>query len=150
MGVKTIAVNKKARYDYFVMDTYEAGLVLMGSEVKSLRNGQCQLKDSFVDIQKNEAYLLGVHISEYANSNMNNHPPERKRKLLMHREEIDKIDAAIREKGLTVVPLKVYFKRGRIKVEIATVKGKKKHDKRESIKTRDVNRELAQNLRRDR
>jgi SsrA-binding protein len=141
---KVITENRKARHDYEVLSTYEAGLVLNGSEVKSLREGSCQLKDSYVDFQSSEMFLVGVHISMYKASSYNNHFPERRRKLLMHREEINRLYAQIREKGLTIVPLKMYFLQGRAKVELALVKGKKDHDKRATIKKRDANRELAQ------
>lgn len=144
MSIKIVANNKKAFHDYHVLDTYEAGLVLTGSEVKSLRNAQVQLKDSYVDFRKDELWLQNCHISVYAASSYNNHVPERHRKLLLHRKEIDKIIAQIKEKGLTMVPLKIYFKDGKAKVEVALVKGKKSHDKRDDIKKRDVQRQLAQ------
>lgn len=139
-----ISENRKARHDYTVVETYEAGLVLTGSEVKSLRDKQCQLKDSYVSFIRDEAFLQNAHISEYRASSYNNHPPERLRKLLMHKHELEKIYAALREKGLTCVPLKIYFKKGRAKIEIALVKGKKAHDKREAIKKRDASMELRQ------
>ena len=145
--MKIIAQNKKARHDYHIIDTYEAGLVLTGSEVKSLRKGQCQLKDSYIDIHRGEMFLIGVHISTYLASSYNNHDPERRRKLLMHTTEIHKLTGAIREKGLTIVPLKVYFKAGKAKVEIATAKGKKLYDKREVLKQRAIQKELAKRLR---
>lgn len=150
MGIKIISENRKARHDYHILDTFEAGLALRGSEVKSLRMGQCQLKDSYVDFHNGELFLINMHISEYKWSSYNNHIPERRRKLLMNRSEIDKMYARIREKGFTCVPLKLYFKQGWAKVEIALVKGKKDFDKRQDIKTRDVNRSLAQTKRRDR
>ena len=139
-----VTENRKAHHDYTIVETFEAGLVLWGSEVKSLRNGQCQLKDSYVSFQKDEAFLQNAHISEYRASSYNNHAPERLRKLLMHKHELEKIYAALREKGLTCVPLKIYFKDGRAKVEIALVKGKKTHDKRDAIKKRDASMELRQ------
>jgi SsrA-binding protein len=144
MSILVISENRKARFDYQIIETYEAGLSLMGSEVKSIRNKQVQLKDSYVAFIRDEAFLQNAHISEYKASSYNNHQPERLRKLLLHRNELDKIFAAIREKGLSCVPLKIYFKNGRIKLEIALVKGKKLHDKRESIKNREVKRELKQ------
>ncbi len=150
MSIKVITENRKARHDYQILDSFEAGMVLMGSEVKALRNNQCQLKDSYVDIQKGELYLLKAHISPYAASSYNNHEPERKRKLLMNRNEIDKLDRQIREKGMSLVPLKLYFKKGIVKVSIGLGKGKKAQDKRESIKTRDANREISQKLKRNR
>ncbi len=148
--IQIVAENRKARHDYTIVETLEAGLVLTGSEVKALRNAQCQLKDSYLVIKNNEAYLQNAHISEYRASSYNNHAPERLRKLLLHRNEIDKINGSIREKGLTIVPLKVYFKKGRAKVELALVKGKKAHDKRESIKKRDASLEIRRTMQKSR
>jgi SsrA-binding protein len=139
-----VAQNKKARYDYHVEDTYEAGLVLTGTEVKSLRAGRASLVDGFVDIDADEAWLLGVHIPEYSQGTWTNHSARRKRKLLLHREEIDKIERRVSEKGLTVVPLALYFKDGRAKVEIALARGKKTWDKRHSIAERQARRETEQ------
>lgn len=144
MGIKIIADNRKAWHEYHVLDKYEAGLVLQGSEVKSLRDGHVQLKDSYVVFKGAELWLQNCHISKYTASSYNNHEPERHRKLLMHRNEIDKIIAQLKEKGLTMVPLKLYFKEGVAKVEVALVKGKLAHDKRQDIKKRDVQRELDQ------
>ncbi len=143
-----IADNRKARFDYQIIETYEAGISLKGSEVKSIRNKQVQLKDSYISFVGDEAFLQNAHISVYSASSYNNHEPERLRKLLMHRHQLDKIYGIIREKGLSCVPLKMYFKNGRIKIEIALVKGKKTHDKRQSIKERDVNKSLRQQFRR--
>ena len=150
MSVLVIAENRKAKFDYFIIETYEAGLVLTGSEVKSLREGSVLLKDSYVSFIKDEAFLQNAHISEYKKSSYNNHTPERLRKLLLHRQELSKIYGSVREKGLSCVPLSMYFKNGRVKVQIALVKGKKAHDKRESIKKRDASSELRRSLRRDR
>lgn len=150
MSVLIISENKKARFDYHIIETFEAGLQLTGSEVKSLRARQVQLKDSYVAFVGNEAFLQNAHISEYKNSSYNNHHPERLRKLLMHRREIDEIYAALRERGLSCVPLKIYFKEGRAKIEVALVKGKKAHDKREAIKKRDVSAELRASQQRSR
>lgn len=150
MGIKIISENRKARHDYHILDTFEAGLELRGSEVKSLRLGQCQLKDSYIDLHNGELFLINMHISEYKWSSYNNHAPERRRKLLMKRSEIDKLYGRIREKGFSCVPLKLYFKEGWAKCEIALVKGKKDFDKREDIKTRDANRELARSRRHSR
>jgi SsrA-binding protein len=144
MGIKLISNNKKAFHDYHVLETFEAGMVLMGSEVKSLRDGHVQLKDSYVVFKDGELWLQNCHISPYSASSYNNHIPERLRKLLLHRGEIDKIITDLKEKGLTMVPLKIYFKEGRAKVEVALVKGKKSHDKRDDIKKRDAKRELDQ------
>lgn len=149
-GILIVAENRKARFDYTIIETYEAGLVLTGSEVKSVRNRQVQLKDAYVAFRGDEAFLQNAHIAEYKSSSYNNHAPERLRKLLMHRLELNRLMGAIREKGLSCVPLKVYFKKGRAKVEIALVKGKKTHDKRESIKKRDVDLELRKSTQRGR
>jgi len=149
-NILIIQENKKARFDYTIVDTYEAGLMLMGSEVKSLRNKDVQLKDSYIAFQGSEAFLQNAHIAEYKASSYNNHIPERKRKLLMNRKELDEIYDALREKGYSCVPLKIYFKNGRAKLEIALVKGKKTHDKREAIKKRDVSDQIRSSLRRDR
>lgn len=140
--------NRKAKFDYEIMETYEAGLVLTGSEVKSLREKNVQLKDSYISFKGNEAFLQNAHISVYKSSSYNNHEPERLRKLLLNRKELQKIFGLIREKGYTCVPLKIYFKDNLVKLEIALVRGKKKHDKREAIKKRDVASQLRQTLRR--
>jgi SsrA-binding protein len=147
MSIKIVAENKKARFDFHILDVYEAGMVLVGSEVKSLRAGHCQLKDSYISFVADELFLQKAHISQYQASSYNNHAPERLRKLLLSRHEISRIIAGIQEKGQTCVPLKVYFKDGFAKVEIAMAKGKKKGDKREAEKTKDVNRELQRHLR---
>ncbi len=141
-NILIISDNRKARFDYEILETYEAGLVLTGSEVKSIRNKQIQLKDSYISFIGNEAFLQNAHISEYKASSYNNHAPERLRKLLLHRRELNKIYGALREKGLSCIPLKIYFKNGKIKIEIALAKGKKLHDKRASIKQKDMDREL--------
>lgn len=143
-SILLIQDNKQARFNYQIIDTYEAGLVLTGSEVKSIRAKSIQLKDSYVSFKAHEAFLQNAHVSEYKASSYNNHAPERLRKLLLHQAELEEIAAAIKEKGLTCIPLKIYFKDGRVKVEIALVKGKKIHDKRESIKKQDVDRQLRQ------
>ena len=150
MGIKIIADNRKARFDFHIIETFEAGLVLQGSEVKSLRNGHCQLKDSYISFRGDEAYLQNAHISVYQPSSHNNHDPERLRKLLLHQHEIQEIFAKMREKGQACVPTKLYFKRGRVKLEIALVKGKQKSDKRQSVKEKDAKREIDRNLRRGR
>lgn len=147
MGIKIISENKKAGHDYHILETYEAGVVLLGSEVKSLRQGNCNLKDAYVSFVKDELYLQKAHISVYQASSYNNHDPERLRKLLLNRSEINKIYAATSEKGMACIPLKIYFSKGRVKVLIGIAKGKTKGDKRESIKKRDVNRELRRALR---
>ncbi|MEY4616193.1 MAG: hypothetical protein RJB66_1153 [Pseudomonadota bacterium] len=150
MSILIISENRKARFDYQIIETYEAGISLTGSEVKSIRNKQVQLKDSYVSFVGDEAFLQNAHISEYKASSYNNHEPERLRKLLLHRHELEKIYGALREKGLSCVPLKIYFKNGRIKIEIALAKGKKQHDKRESIKQREAVREVKQQMKHNR
>ncbi|MFC5177742.1 SsrA-binding protein SmpB [Nocardioides taihuensis] len=145
-GRNVVASNKKARHDYLIEDTYEAGLVLTGTEVKSLRQGRASLVDGFVDIEQHEAWLHGVHIPEYTQGTWTNHAARRKRKLLLNRAEIDKIERRVAEKGLTVVPLQLYFKDGRAKVEIALAKGKKSWDKRQSLAERQADREKQQAL----
>lgn len=143
-GRKLIAQNKKARHDYHIEDTFEAGLVLVGTEVKSLRMGRASLVDGFVDIDDHEAWLHGVHIPEYSQGTWTNHSARRKRKLLLNRAEIDKIERRVNEKGLTIVPLSLYFLDGRAKVEIALAKGKKSWDKRAALAERQANRETEQ------
>ena len=141
--IKMVSENRKARFDYTIEDSFEAGLVLAGSEVKSLRQGAMNLKDSYVVISKGEAYLQNANISAYKASSYNNHEPERRRKLLLRKTELDRIERAIDERGYTCVPLKVYFKGSWAKVEVALAKGKNAGDKRNTIKSRDVDRELA-------
>ena len=138
---KVVASNRKARHDYSIEDTFEAGMVLQGTEVKSLRLGRASLVDGFVDIDGGEAWLHGVHIPEYAQGTWTNHAARRKRKLLLHRAEIEKIERKVSEKGHTVVPLALYFVKGRAKVEIGLAKGKKTWDKRQAIAERTANRE---------
>jgi SsrA-binding protein len=142
-GERLIASNKKALHDYFVLQKLEAGLELTGTEVKSLRDGKAQLKDAYVIFKKGEAYLFGAHISPYAHGNRENHDPERTRKLLLHRREIEKLLVQTVEKGLTIVPLRLYFKGNRVKTEIAVVRGKKQYDKRATEKAREADREVA-------
>lgn len=142
-GRQMIAQNRKARHDYQIEDTFEAGLVLTGTEVKSLRAGRASLIDGFAEITEGEVWLHGAHIPEYLQGTWNNHTPRRKRKLLLNRHEIDKIERRVNERGLTIVPLSMYFKDGRAKVEIALAKGKKAYDKRQSIATRDAQREAT-------
>ncbi|MEU7556440.1 SsrA-binding protein SmpB [Streptomyces sp. NPDC044571] len=146
-GRKLIAQNKKARHDYTILDTYECGLVLTGTEVKSLRQGRASLVDGFVSVEGSEAWLYNVHVPEYSQGTWTNHSARRKRKLLMHREEIDKLQRKADESGHTVVPLSLYFKDGRAKVEIALAKGKKEYDKRQTLRekqdTRETNRAIS-------
>ncbi|KAA3612049.1 MAG: SsrA-binding protein SmpB [Calditrichaeota bacterium] len=146
MSEKIITVNRKARHDYEILDTFEAGLVLLGTEVKSLRNGKANLKDSYARIRNAELWLFGVHISAYSHGTYNNHDPERDRKLLLHKKEIRKLIGRVEEAGLTLVPLKLYFKRGKAKVQIALARGKRKFDKRQDIAKRDADREIARKM----
>ncbi len=139
---KNIAQNKKARHDYEILETFEAGLVLHGTEVKSLREGRANLKDSYAAVHNEEVWLYGVHISPYSHGNINNHAPERDRKLLMHRKEIRKLIGKTKETGLTLVPLQLYFNKGKVKVQLALARGKKQYDKREAIAKRESDREL--------
>ena len=142
-GEKLIASNKKALHDYFVVQKFEAGIALTGTEVKSLRGGKANLKDSYVTIKDGEAFLFGAHISPYSHGNIENHDPERTRKLLLHKRELEKLKKETTEKGLTVVPLRLYFKGAKVKAEIAVVRGKKQFDKRETEKKREADRETA-------
>lgn len=142
-GEKLLAGNPKAHHDYFVLQKLEAGVVLMGTEVKSLRDGKANLKESYVMIKNGEAFLFNMHISPYSHGNLENHDPLRTRKLLLHKREIEKLHAQIAEKGLSVVPLRLYLKEGRVKAEIAVVRGKKLYDKRETEKRREADRETA-------
>lgn len=140
--VKVVATNRIARRNYEIIDTYEAGLVLVGSEVKSLRNGQMELKDAYGDIRQGEAYLVNAHIAPYDFAHEGGHDPERMRKLLLHRRQIDRLSGGLAEKGLTLVPLKVYFKEGNAKVELALARGKRTVDKRQSLRDREHQREI--------
>ncbi|HEU0141455.1 MAG TPA: SsrA-binding protein SmpB [Bryobacteraceae bacterium] len=136
-GFKILSDNRQAGHNYHLMDRFEAGLVLTGTEVKSARTGKIQLKDSYAEVVSNEAWLVNAHISHYTHGNRENHEPVRRRKLLLHRREIDKLAGKTREKGLSLIPTKIYLKEGRIKVELALAKGKKLHDKREAERTRE-------------
>ena len=140
-GIKLIANNKKAFHDYFIEDTYEAGIELAGTEVKSMRMGKCSIKESFIQIDRGEVFVYGMHISPYEKGNIFNKDPLRVRKLLLHRYEINKIEGKLQEKGLTLVPLKVYFKGSLVKVEIGVARGKKLYDKRQDIAKKDQRRE---------
>jgi SsrA-binding protein len=145
---RLVAQNKKARHDYHIEDTFEAGMVLQGTEVKSLRAGRASLVDGFVDLDGGEVWLHGVHIPEYAQGTWTNHAARRKRKLLLNRAEITKLERKVSDKGYTIVPLSLYFKDGRAKVEIALAKGKKEYDKRHSLAERQANREKEQAVQR--
>lgn len=140
-GRKVIATNRKARHDYLIEDVYEAGIVLTGTEVKALRAGRASLADGFATVYGGEVWLESVHIPEYSQGTWNNHAPRRRRKLLLHRDEIERILVETRESGLTLVPLQLYFLNGRAKVEIAVAKGKKNYDKRQTLRERQDKRE---------
>ncbi|MCK6557292.1 SsrA-binding protein SmpB [Candidatus Binatia bacterium] len=144
---RDVAVNRRARHDYFIEETIEAGLVLTGSEVKSLRDGKAQLKDSYGRISRGEVFLFNAHINEYTPASRFGHDPRRTRKLLLHRREIERLGGKIKEKGLTLVPLRIYFKHGRAKVELGLGRGKKLYDKREAIKERETRREVERAVR---
>ena len=146
-GTKLITDNRRARHDYHLLDRLEAGLQLTGTEVKSLRAGGAQLGQAYAEIRDGEAWLVGASISEYAQGNIANHRPERDRKLLLHRREIDSLYGKVREKGLTLVPTKLYFKDGKVKVELALARGKEKGDKRRDIAERDAKRQMERALR---
>jgi SsrA-binding protein len=147
-GVKVLLRNKRARHDYFVEETVEAGLVLEGSEVKSLREARAVLGDAYVQVRRGEAWLSQLTITEWPFANRWNHAPRRERKLLLHRREIDKLDAAVAQKGYTILPLEVYLKRGRIKVLLGLCRGKKLYDKRQDSRRRDAQREVESALKR--
>ena len=140
-GTKLIANNKKAHHDYFIEDTYEAGIALAGTEVKSLRMGKCSIKESYVRIENGEVDIHGMNISPYEKGNIFNKDPLRVRKLLLHRQEIRRLDSKLKEKGLTLVPLQVYFKNSLVKIEIGLARGKKLYDKRQDIAKKDMRRE---------
>lgn len=146
MGEKLICSNKKAYHDYFIEEKFEAGLVLQGTEVKALRGGKANMDDAFMLVREGEAYLHNLTIAHYEFGNRQNHQTDRNRKLLLHRAEINRLYGRIREKGLSVVPLRLYFKNGLVKVEIGLAKGKKLYDKREDMKARDSQREMSQAL----
>jgi SsrA-binding protein len=145
---RILSENRQAGHNYFLMDRYEAGLVLSGTEVKAAKDGKVQLKDSYAAVIGNEAWLINAHISQYSHGNRENHPPVHNRKLLLHRREIDKLLGITREKGLALVPTKVYLKAGRIKVEFAVARGKKVHDKREAERNRSAEEEARAAMRR--
>ena len=146
MGVKVVATNRRARHEYFILETLEAGIALHGSEIKSIRAGQISLAESFVRIDSHEAWLEDAHIAPYEQASIYNHEPRRPRKLLLHSAEIRKLWNTVRQKGVTIIPLSVYLKNGRAKVEIAIAKGKKLYDKRTEIAKRDSQREIDRQL----
>jgi len=145
---KIVATNRKAFHDYFIVETYEVGIALKGTEVKSLRAGNASFQDCYANIKNGEVWLIGMHISPFEKGNINNHDPKRDRKLLLHKQEIRRLYGKISEKGLTLVPLKIYFKNNIAKVELGLARGKKLFDKREAIAKRDVEREMRRNIRR--
>ena len=145
---RNVAVNRRAFHDYFIDEKYECGIVLMGTEVKSLRAGRCNLRDGFARIDENEAWLENVHISPYEQGNLMNHEPIRPRKLLLHRKQIATLIGKVRQKGYTLIPLRVYFVRNHAKVELGLARGKREYDKREAIAERDAKREIARAMRR--
>lgn len=138
-------LNREAKYNYFIIDTYEAGIVLTGTEIKSIRNGKCNLKDSYAILKNNEIYLLNTHISSYDKGNIFNHEETRTRKLLLHKQEIIKLNNKVNLEGYTLIPLKIYFVKGKAKVLIGVCKGKKTYDKKETLKERDIAREMQKN-----
>ena len=146
MGEKLICNNKKAYHDFFIEEKFEAGMVLKGTEVKSLRMGKANLNDSFAMVKEGEAFLHNLHIMPYDFGNRENHDPDRMRKLLLHKKEIVKLFSKVREQGYSIVPLRLYFKEGLVKVEMGLAKGKKLYDKREDLKTKDSKRDIAQAL----
>ncbi len=148
-GIKIVANNRKAGFEYFLLEHFEAGLALQGSEIKSIRAGQMSLAEAYVDIRDGEAWLVESHVAPYEQANRFNHDPKRPRRLLLHKKELRKLWDFVRQKGVTIVPVKVYLKNGRAKIEIALAKGKKLHDKRDSIAKRDQERELHRSLRMD-
>jgi len=145
-GIKIIAQNKKAYHDFFINEIYQAGMELIGTEVKSLRGGRCNLKDSYVRIENGEAFVYGMHISPYEHGNIFNKDPMRKRRLLLHKYEIKKLQTAAAQDGLTIVPTRVYFEKSRVKLDIAVAKGKKLYDKRDTIAKNDVRREAEKDF----
>lgn len=146
---RSIAVNRKALHDYEVLSSVEAGLALTGTEIKSIREGRVNLREGYVRVENGEAWLHNTHIAQYAQGNRFNHEPLRKRKLLLHREEIEELERETSQKGLTLVPLRLYYKRGMAKLQLALVRGRKAYDKREAIADREVQRQIARALRRD-
>lgn len=145
-GIKLIANNKKAYHDYFILEKYEAGISLHGTEVKSLRNGKCSIKEAFVKIENGEMYIYGMHISPYEKGNIFNRDPLRTRKLLLHKEEIRRLLGKMKEKGLTLIPLQVYFRNSLVKIEVGVAKGKKLYDKRQDIAKKDMRREAERDF----
>lgn len=148
MSIKVVATNRKARHDYFLLETYEAGISLLGSEIKSIRAGQVNIRDAYVRIDGEEAWLVDAHIAPYTQANRNNHEPRRPRRLLLHKKEIFNLFENVRKKGVTIIPTKLYLKSGRAKVEIAIAQGKKQYDKRQEIAKREAQKEIDRQFRR--
>jgi SsrA-binding protein len=146
-GEKVIAENRRARHDYHLLDRYEAGIVLTGTEVKSLRESRATLQQAYADVRGEEVWLVGAHIAEYAQGNVHNHDPDRDRKLLLHKKEIASLIGKVRERGFTLVPTRLYWKSGKVKVELALARGKELHDKRRDIARRDADRQIERALR---
>lgn len=146
-NIKVVATNRKAKFEYFLVETFEAGIALQGSEIKSIRAGQVSLTEAYVQTDGQEAWLMGAHIAPYEQANRFNHEPVRPRRLLLHKKEIRQLWDSVRQKGMTIVPTRVYLKDGRAKVEIALARGKKSYDKRESIAKRDRERDSAREMR---
>jgi SsrA-binding protein len=145
--MKNITVNKKAFHDYEIIEKFEAGMALLGSEVKAIREGRVNLKDSYVEMRHEEAFLVNTHIGPYSNASYNNHEPERARKLLLHKQELHKMDKKVKTRGVTIIPLRMFFTpKGRVKIEIALAKGKRVHDKKQQIIERDIRREMDREM----
>lgn len=144
--IKVLATNRKARHEYFIENTIEAGIALKGTEVKSVRNGKCNIKDSFAMVENGEVYLYNMHISPYEQGNIYNQDPLRKRKLLLHKREIRRLDGYLKQKGYTLIPIRMYLKKGLVKVELSIAKGKKLYDKRETIAKKEAERKIERQL----
>ncbi len=146
MNIKIVSTNRKAKFEYFLLDQFEAGISLKGSEIKSIRAGQISIKEAYIRVDEHEAWLMEAHVAPYAEANRYNHEPRRPRQLLLHKREIRKLRDSIRKKGLTIIPTKVYLKGGRAKVEIALARGKKLHDKRHAIKEKESERDMKRQM----
>jgi len=147
VNIKIVATNRKAKFEYFLLDVFEAGVSLKGSEIKSIRAGQISIKEAYIRVDEHEAWLMEAHVAPYAEANRFNHEPRRPRQLLLHKREIRKLRDSVRKKGLTVIPTKVYLKGGRAKIEIALARGKKLHDKRHALKTKESERDMNRQMR---
>ncbi len=147
MKIKVVSTNRKAKFEYFLEETFEAGISLKGSEIKSIRAGHISIKEAYIRVSENEAWLMEAHVAPYAEANRFNHEPRRARQLLLHKKQIKKMRTAVQKKGLTIIPTKVYLKGGRAKVEIALARGKKLHDKRHALKKKQTDREMKREMR---